>query len=69
MQRKDVLSESADPDLGNGLAFFGEVNGYMAHLEKHWDQKQPVSPPVLDKQDTDAFWDLPEKHVCRSRRG
>ncbi|KAJ6595066.1 hypothetical protein DFH09DRAFT_1305749 [Mycena vulgaris] len=43
MQRKDVSSKSADPDLGNGMAFFGEVNGYMAHLEKHWDQKQPKS--------------------------
>jgi hypothetical protein len=42
MQRKDVSSESTDPDLGNGLAFFGEVNAYMAHLEKYWDQPQPV---------------------------
>jgi hypothetical protein len=23
--------------------FFGEVTKYMAHLEKHWDQKQEVS--------------------------
>lgn len=42
MQRKDVSSETSDPDLGNGLAFFGEVNAYMAHLEKNWDQPQPV---------------------------
>jgi hypothetical protein len=47
MQRKDVSSEAKDPDLGNGLAFFGEVNEYMAHLEKNWDQKQPVSDARL----------------------
>ncbi|KAJ7145502.1 hypothetical protein C8R46DRAFT_918383, partial [Mycena filopes] len=46
MQRKDVSSESADPDLGNGLAFFGEVTSYMAHLEKNWDQPQPKSTCV-----------------------
>lgn len=37
-----MSSEASDPSLGNGLAFFGEVNAYMAHLEKHWDQPQPV---------------------------
>ncbi|KAJ7733642.1 hypothetical protein B0H16DRAFT_1210260, partial [Mycena metata] len=46
MQRKDVSSEASDPSLGNGLAFFGEVNAYMAHLEKHWDQPQPKSTCV-----------------------
>ncbi|KAJ7827921.1 hypothetical protein B0H13DRAFT_2240976 [Mycena leptocephala] len=46
MQRKDVSSEASDPDLGNGLAFFGEINSYMAHLEKHWDQPQPKSTCV-----------------------
>ncbi|KAJ7471708.1 hypothetical protein B0H11DRAFT_2237257 [Mycena galericulata] len=46
MQRKDMSSETADPDLGNGLAFFGEVNAYMAHLEKNWDQPQPKSTCV-----------------------
>ncbi|KAJ7092128.1 hypothetical protein C8R43DRAFT_908179, partial [Mycena crocata] len=46
MQRKDVSSEKSDPDLGNGLAFFGEVNAYMGHLEQHWDQKQPKSTCV-----------------------
>lgn len=42
MQRKDVSSETEDPDLGNGLAFFGEVTAYMKHLEDNWDQPQPV---------------------------
>ncbi|KAJ7120853.1 hypothetical protein C8R44DRAFT_920339, partial [Mycena epipterygia] len=46
MQRKDVSSETSDPDLGNGLAFFGEVTAYMAHLEKNWDQPQPKSTCV-----------------------
>ncbi|KAJ6548887.1 hypothetical protein B0H19DRAFT_1032024 [Mycena capillaripes] len=46
MQRKDVSSEKSDPDLGNGLAFFGEVNAYMAHLEAHWHLPQPKSTCV-----------------------
>ncbi|KAJ7079804.1 hypothetical protein B0H15DRAFT_953890 [Mycena belliarum] len=46
MQRKDVSSETKDADLGNGLAFYGEVNKYMAHLEKNWDQPQPKSTCV-----------------------
>ncbi|KAJ6542094.1 hypothetical protein DFH09DRAFT_929200 [Mycena vulgaris] len=46
MERKDVSSESEDVDLGNGLAFFGEVVGYMKHLEEHWDQPQPKSTCV-----------------------
>ncbi|KAJ7431719.1 hypothetical protein FB451DRAFT_1573587 [Mycena latifolia] len=47
MQRKDVSSETKDADLGNGLAFFGEVNAYMAHLAEHWDQPQPKSTCVV----------------------
>ncbi|KAJ7817081.1 hypothetical protein B0H13DRAFT_2242339 [Mycena leptocephala] len=54
MQRKDVSSEASDPDLGNGLAFFGEVNSYMAHLEKHWDQPQPKSTCVAHDARGDA---------------
>ncbi|KAJ6524642.1 hypothetical protein DFH09DRAFT_1046744 [Mycena vulgaris] len=46
MDRKDVSSETEDVDLGNGLAFFGEVVGYMKHLEDHWDQPQPKSTCV-----------------------
>ncbi|KAJ7611090.1 hypothetical protein DFH06DRAFT_1016313 [Mycena polygramma] len=46
MQRKDVSSEDKDPDLGNGLAFFGEVKAYMAHLEENWKQEQPKSTCV-----------------------
>ncbi|KAJ6597135.1 hypothetical protein DFH09DRAFT_1072042 [Mycena vulgaris] len=43
MDRKDVSSEDQDPDLSNGMAFFGEIMVYMAHLEKNWDQLQPKS--------------------------
>ncbi|KAJ6457034.1 hypothetical protein C8R47DRAFT_996066 [Mycena vitilis] len=47
MQRKDVSSEAADADLGNGLAFFGEITAYMDHLEKNWDKyPQPKSTCV-----------------------
>jgi hypothetical protein len=50
MRRKDVSSEASDPDLGNSLAFFGEVNSYMAHLEKHWDQPQPVGDLITTRR-------------------
>ncbi|KAJ7740989.1 hypothetical protein B0H14DRAFT_3515409 [Mycena olivaceomarginata] len=40
LMRKDVSSEEKDPGLVRGWGFFGEVAKYMAHLEKHWDQKQ-----------------------------
>ncbi|KAJ7141036.1 hypothetical protein C8R44DRAFT_604776, partial [Mycena epipterygia] len=58
MQRKDVSSETSDPDLGNGLAFFSEVTAYMAHLEKNWDQPQPKSTCVAH----DAV-NMPDKEV------
>jgi hypothetical protein len=43
LMRKDVSSEEKDPGLVRGWGFFGDVTKYMAHLEKHWDQKQEVS--------------------------
>ncbi|KAJ7760049.1 hypothetical protein B0H16DRAFT_1313165, partial [Mycena metata] len=46
LARFNVSSETSDPDLGNGLAFFGEVNAYMTHLEANWDQPQPKSTCV-----------------------
>ncbi|KAJ7271751.1 hypothetical protein C8J57DRAFT_1226330 [Mycena rebaudengoi] len=46
MRRKDVSSEEKDPGLGDGWAFFGEVQRYMSHLEKNWDQKQERSTCV-----------------------
>jgi hypothetical protein len=42
MKRKDVSSEADDPSLGDGIAFFSQVEAYMAHLEKHWDLEQEV---------------------------
>ncbi|KAJ7884172.1 hypothetical protein B0H14DRAFT_2339297 [Mycena olivaceomarginata] len=53
LMRKDVSSEEKDPGLVKGWGFFGEVTKYMAHLEKHWDQKQDrstcVSHDAVDK--------------------
>jgi hypothetical protein len=42
LKRKDVSSEEKDSGLGNGWAFFCEVQAYMAHVKKHWDFKQDV---------------------------
>jgi hypothetical protein len=47
LKRKDVSTEEKDPGLGNGWTFFGEVKAYMAHLDKHWDQKQEVRDVVI----------------------
>ncbi|KAJ7745405.1 hypothetical protein B0H14DRAFT_3097150 [Mycena olivaceomarginata] len=53
LMHKDVLSEEKDPGLVRGWGFFGDVTKYMAHLEKHWDQKQErstcVSHDAVDK--------------------
>ncbi|KAJ7813038.1 hypothetical protein B0H14DRAFT_3090425 [Mycena olivaceomarginata] len=46
MKRKDVSSEADDPSLGDGIAFFSQVDGYMAHLDKHWDVEQEKSTCV-----------------------
>lgn len=68
MQQKDVSSEASDPYLGNGLAFFGEVNSYMAHLEKHWDQSQPVGDLNTTRRvDTNLNVFLLEEYVRRAR--
>ncbi|KAJ7122459.1 hypothetical protein C8R44DRAFT_831617 [Mycena epipterygia] len=40
MKRKHVSSEEDDPSLGDGIAFFGKVEEYMQHLDKHWDFEQ-----------------------------
>nr|GAT42391.1 predicted protein [Mycena chlorophos] len=42
LRRKDVSSEKKDPGLGHGWAFFCEVIGYMEHVKKHWNDRQPV---------------------------
>ncbi|KAJ7301593.1 hypothetical protein DFH08DRAFT_978614 [Mycena albidolilacea] len=53
LMRKDVSSEEKDPGLVWGWGFFGDVTKYMAHLEKHWDQKEErstcVSHDAVDK--------------------
>ncbi|KAJ7885134.1 hypothetical protein B0H14DRAFT_3082330 [Mycena olivaceomarginata] len=46
MKRKDVSSEADDPSLGDGVAFFSQVDEYMRHLESHWDLEQEKSTCV-----------------------
>ncbi|KAF8144857.1 hypothetical protein K438DRAFT_1992419 [Mycena galopus ATCC 62051] len=59
MKRKDVSSEEEDPSLGDGVAFFAQVDGYMAHLDKHWELEQEKSTCVahdaVDEPDRDAY--------------
>ncbi|KAF8171199.1 hypothetical protein K438DRAFT_1613174, partial [Mycena galopus ATCC 62051] len=43
MKRKDISSETDNPSLGDGVAFFAQVDEYMAHVEQHWDIEQEVS--------------------------
>jgi hypothetical protein len=55
MKQKDISSEEKDPGLGDGWSFYGKVKKYMAHLEKHWDQKEEVRcAPVFRNQGADA---------------
>ncbi|KAJ7301491.1 hypothetical protein DFH08DRAFT_827531 [Mycena albidolilacea] len=58
MKRKDVSSEADDPSLGDGIAFFSQVEEYMAHLDKHWDIEQEKSTCVahdaVDEPDREA---------------
>jgi hypothetical protein len=49
MKRKDVSSEADDPSLGDGIAFFSQVEEYMAHLDKHWDIEQEVHYYLRDR--------------------
>ncbi|KAJ7720074.1 hypothetical protein B0H14DRAFT_2642814 [Mycena olivaceomarginata] len=52
---RDVSTEEKDPGLVTGLAFFGEVKKYMAHLDKKLDYKQPrntcVAHNAVDQPD------------------
>ncbi|KAJ7609754.1 hypothetical protein DFH06DRAFT_1016897 [Mycena polygramma] len=58
MKRKHVSSEADDPSLGNGVAFFSDVNEYMAHVNKHWDLEQEstcVAHDAVNEPDREAY--------------
>ncbi|KAJ6517927.1 hypothetical protein C8R47DRAFT_959948, partial [Mycena vitilis] len=59
LKRKDVSTEAYDPGFGNGWAFFGEVESYMAYLDKYWDDKQErstcVAHDAVDKPDRESL--------------
>ncbi|KAJ7113288.1 hypothetical protein C8R43DRAFT_1138715 [Mycena crocata] len=59
MKRKIVSSEEDDPALGDGMAFFGKLDQYMSHVEKHWDIEQEKSTCVahdaVDEPDREAY--------------
>ncbi|KAJ7223872.1 hypothetical protein B0H12DRAFT_1205345 [Mycena haematopus] len=58
LKRKDVSTESKDPGLGKGWAFFCEVEAYMRHVKEHWNYKQDrshcVAHDAVDKPDREA---------------
>ncbi|KAJ7091732.1 hypothetical protein C8R44DRAFT_891305 [Mycena epipterygia] len=58
LKRKDVSTEEKDPGLGKGWVFFADVEKYMAHVKKWWNEKQERSPCVahdaVDKPDCEA---------------
>ncbi|KAJ7033998.1 hypothetical protein C8F04DRAFT_1210759 [Mycena alexandri] len=43
LKRKDVSTEKKDPGLCKGWGFYCDVEAYMTHVKKHWNQKQDVS--------------------------
>ncbi|KAJ6575718.1 hypothetical protein DFH09DRAFT_1260865 [Mycena vulgaris] len=58
LRRKDVSSETKDPGLGKGWAFFCEVERYMKHVKANWGQVQErshcVAHDAVDKPDREA---------------
>ncbi|KAJ6449962.1 hypothetical protein C8R45DRAFT_1114370 [Mycena sanguinolenta] len=60
LKRKDVSSEEKDPGLGNGWAFYCEVNAYTNHVRLHWKDKQEkshcVAHDAVDKPDLVRFF-------------
>ncbi|KAJ7096966.1 hypothetical protein C8R44DRAFT_586248, partial [Mycena epipterygia] len=58
LKRKDVSTEEKDPGLGNGWAFFCDVQKYMEHVKKWWKEKQDrshcVAHDAVDKPDREA---------------
>ncbi|KAJ7898272.1 hypothetical protein B0H14DRAFT_2332228 [Mycena olivaceomarginata] len=58
LKRKDVSTEERDPGLGNGWAFFGDVDAYMDHVKRHWNRTQErshcVAHDAVDKPDREA---------------
>ena len=50
LKRKDISSEEKDPGLGNGWAFYCEVEKYMGHVKKNWNQTQEVRLPGVDSE-------------------
>ncbi|KAJ7748905.1 hypothetical protein B0H16DRAFT_1847881 [Mycena metata] len=59
MKRKHVSSEEDDPSLGDGIAFYSCVAGYMKHLDEHWDDEQEKSTCVahdaVNEPDREAY--------------
>ncbi|KAG6876918.1 hypothetical protein C0992_011369, partial [Termitomyces sp. T32_za158] len=43
LKRKDVSSDTVNPDLGNGFAYFVQEKQYKQHLERHKDEVEPKS--------------------------
>ncbi|KAJ7271334.1 hypothetical protein B0H12DRAFT_972467, partial [Mycena haematopus] len=55
LKRKDVSSESKDPGLGNGWAFFCEIEAYMKHHSADGSQRSHcVAHDAVDKPDREA---------------
>ncbi|KAJ7897598.1 hypothetical protein B0H14DRAFT_3589450 [Mycena olivaceomarginata] len=56
--RKDVSTEERDPGLGKGYAFYEDVDVYMSHVRRNWNQKQDrshcVAHDAVDKPDREA---------------
>ncbi|KAJ6447669.1 hypothetical protein C8R47DRAFT_999731, partial [Mycena vitilis] len=59
LKRKDVSSEEKDPGLGNGYAFYCDVEQYMVHVRVNWhrthcDRSHCVAHDAVDKPDRES---------------
>ncbi|KAF7367039.1 CxC2 domain-containing protein [Mycena sanguinolenta] len=52
LKRKDVSSEEKDPGLGNGWAFYCEVEEYMRHVKKKLEKYAGVDKPDREARGT-----------------
>ncbi|KAJ7019538.1 hypothetical protein C8F04DRAFT_1276138 [Mycena alexandri] len=56
LKRKDVSTEEKDPGLCKGWGFYCDVEAYMTHVRKHWNQSKIhcVAHDAVDKLDREA---------------
>ncbi|KAF7298517.1 CxC2 domain-containing protein [Mycena indigotica] len=73
MKRKQVSTESVDPGLNAGSAFFSDVPTYMEHVRAHWSLEQEkstcVSHDAVNEPDRESRGGQPHLGLAPSTKG